>query len=247
MARFLGLVLNAMVERTASRIGTLNVSADLDPRHKYPQFFGTADVAGLSDYADRLLSLPSDLCRQFVRACHTYSFSLRLVSADPAFAFFLLVVAAECLSSQKGVIPVSEVPKGKSGDRFCLFLTRFGGSEPDLPDATLRDLLKTAYRNRSAFAHEWREISVAQLIADSQGRPYMPHWPDGRKGLAPGLTWFAERVRGALLGYLRSAAVQPERELIADLARERGVLKLKFKRDIRAGQPILLSDVDLDD
>ncbi|HXM39994.1 MAG TPA: hypothetical protein VN924_02015 [Bryobacteraceae bacterium] len=248
VARFLGLVLNARVERTASRIGTLNVPAVPDTRRQYPQFFGTADVSVLSDYTDRLLSLPLGVCRQFLRACHTYSFSLGFIPADPAFAFFLLVVAAECLSSQTAVIPASEAPTQKSCERFCQFLARFGTPQPDLADAVLLGLLKTVYHNfRSAFVHGGREIPLAPLIADSQGHPYFPHWPDGRKELAPGLAWFAERVRSALLGYLQSRAeVRPNPELIADLAQQRGVLKLKFKSDVKAGQAILLSDVDLD-
>lgn len=132
------------------------------------------------------------------------------IPSDITFAFFLLVVSVECLSSQDAVIPHSTLDLDrKKAERFVTFVETYlpnEGRSPDECDAALfKELLKTIYySHRSGFVHGGKEVSSAAMMADKAGSSYFKHQVDGKEMKTPGIGWFAGIARGALVGYLRS-------------------------------------------
>ena len=254
VARCLSLSLDARVRKAGIRVNHIDIpDSPHRDRDGYPQFYGTCDPAGLADHLRVLASLPDDLARQFSRAASTYSFALEFIPADPTFAFFLLVVAVECLSSQDAVIPYAELHPDKAKcERFCRFIAQMladSSKGPDERDGELfTHLLKTVYySHRSGFVHGGREVSVAVLLADKAGSSYLKHLVDGKETKTPGLAWFARVVRGSLLGYLECAPgdlLVPDEYRLSRLAFEKAGLQLKAKRDMAAGQVVRFEDVE---
>jgi hypothetical protein len=253
VARCLSLCLDARLKKGGIRVNHIDIS---DPPHRerqvYPQFYGVCDPSSLGRHLAVFGSLPDDLARQYSRAASTYSFALEFIPADPTFAFFLLVVAVECLSSQDAVIPYAELDPHKKCERFCAFVKRM---LPDLvkgPDERDDDLsthlLKTVYySHRSAFVHGGREVSVASVLADRAGSSYLKHLVDGKETKTPGLAWFAKVVRGSLLGYLESVppeALNSDEHRLSRLAFEKAGLQLKAKRDMTAGELATFDDIE---
>lgn len=121
VARCLSLCMDARLRRSGIRVNHIDIP--ISPQGGYPQFEGICDSSDLAHYLEIFRSLPDDLCRQFSRAASTYSFALEFIPGDPTFAFFLLVVAIECLSSQDAVIPHSQInPENGTCERFCAFV-----------------------------------------------------------------------------------------------------------------------------
>jgi hypothetical protein len=63
----------------------------------------------------------------------------------------------------------------------------------------------------------------------------------------PGLGWFAHVVRGAVLGCLDSLSLDsaiPDEHLIVELAAEKAMIKIKLKKDMKAGQAVTFSDIE---
>ena len=206
-------------------------------------------MGSAGEYLARVLCLPSDLARQVARACRAYRTAIEFIPSDPTFAFFLLVVAVECLSSQKAIIAASGVKGDKKCERFCLFIERFarGGGSGDEGDAALfHSLLKSVYyAHRSAFVHGGKEVPFASLMADNVGSSYFKHVDGGKEVKTPGLDWFAGTTRAAVLGYIGSIqTVEADPGLLARLAQEKAVVQLKMKRDLRAGQAVTYEDID---
>lgn len=254
VARFLSLALDARVRKAGIRVNHIDIP---DPPHRerkgYRQFYGICDPSSLGRHLRVFGSLPDDLARQFSRAASTYSFALEFIPTDPTFAFFLLVVVVECLSSQDAVVPYAELHPDKAKcERFCVFVKRMlpdavkGPDERD--EALFTHLLKTIYySHRSAFVHGGREVSVASLLADKAGSSYLKHLVDGNETKTPGLAWFAKVVRGSLLGYLDSVlpeALNSDEHRLSRLAFEKAGLQLKVKRDMTAGQQVTFDDIE---
>jgi hypothetical protein len=198
-------------------------------------------------------SLPDNLARQFIRAASTYSFALDFIPSDVTFAFFLLVVSVECLSSQDAVIPYKELhPEGATCERFCRFLRDAlpqGERTDDERNTDLfTELLKTIYySHRSAFVHGGREVSAAALLADQAGSSYLKHMVEGKETKTPGLSWFARTVRGSLIGYLESVPedrLRPDDSRLPRLAFEKAGLQLKMKRAMEPGHVVTLEDIE---
>jgi len=252
LCNVLALVLEARVSRSGLRINGVDLPAgEQDTLHEH--FRGTLEPILIDECLGRLLTLPIDLARQFVRACRSYASALEFIPSDPTFAFFLLVVALECLSSQDAVIPSAELEiDSKKCERFCEFVRR------NLPEAAkgvderdavlLTELLKnTYYSHRSAFVHGGKEVSAASLMADKAGSSYFKHSTDGRETKTPGLVWFARLVRSTLIGYLQSLSLTANRRddnLLASLAFERALLNIRVTRDIEAHRFVTLKDLD---
>ncbi len=254
VARCLSLSIDARVRKAGIRINHIDIP-DSPDRHRtlYPQFYGRCDPTAFPTHLRVLAALPDDLARQVSRAAATYSFALEFVPGDPTFAFFLLVVAIECLSSQDAVIPYAELePDGKKCERFCRFvkgmLVEAVKGPDERNDELITQLLKTVYyAHRSGFVHGGREVSAAALLADKAGSSYLKHLVDGKETRTPGLAWFARVVRGSLLGYLErvpDATLAPDDTRLSRLAFEKAGLQLKMKRDMAAGQVITLDDVE---
>lgn len=254
VARCLSLSLDARVKPAGIRVNHIDIRQAPDrARAAYPQFYGTCDLSRLSLHLERMMSLPDDLARQFTRAASTYSFALEFIPSDPTFAFFLLVVSVECLSSQGAVIPYSELdPDRAKCDRFCRLVRQFfpegQKGDDDRDEVLFTELLKTVYySHRSGFVHGGREVSSAALFADRAGSSYFKHMINGRETKTPGLGWFARVVRGSLLGYLDAS---PSGELAFDqwrlsrLALEKAGLQVKARHAIQRGQPVTLDDVE---
>ena len=254
VCRLLSVVFDTRVKKAGIRINEIDIPTIETPeKNRYPQFFGVFDPTQINDYFTRVLSLDEDLARQFIRASHAYSFALEFIPSDPTFAFFLLVVAIECMSSQKTVIPFSELdPESNKCERFCRFITLFlpdkykGNDERNKELFT--DLLKTVYySHRSGFVHGGKEVSLAALLADKAGSSYFKHTIEGKEVRTPGLAWFARMVRGAILGYIGSLPKAPptaDEELFSRLAYEKAGLMVKVKKDLKKGQVVTFEDVE---
>ena len=254
VARCLSLCLDARLRKAGIRVNHIDIP---DPPHRerqgYPQFYGICDPSALERHLTVFGSLPDDLVRQFSRAASTYSFALEFIPADPTFAFFLLVVAVECLSSQDAVIPYAELHPDKAKcERFCAFVKRMLPDTVKGPDESDEELfthlLKTVYySHRSAFVHGGREVSIASVLADKAGSSYLNHLMDGEETKTPGLAWFAKVVRGSLLGYLESVppdALNIDEHRLSRLAFEKAGLQLKFKRGMTTGQVATFDDIE---
>jgi hypothetical protein len=160
VCRLLSVFLDARIKKTGLRINEVDIPV-VEGRDSglCPQFFGIFDPTHVGNYLRRVLSLDEDLARQFIRACHIYSFALEFIPSDPTFAFFLLVVAGECMSSQDKVIPFSDLePDSKKCERLCRFITSFLPEEfkgdDERNDSLFNELLKTVYySHRSGFVH----------------------------------------------------------------------------------------------
>lgn len=252
VCNLLSLVLEARIRRSGLRVNAIDIPANqADPL--YQLYRGRLDAKEVDEHLRRALSLPIELARQLSRACRAFGSALEFIPSDPTFAFFLLVVAVECLSSQAAIILPSELDlDSKKCERFCTFIDRFmpdglrGEDEKD--PALFRELLKTIFfSHRSAFVHGGKEVSSAALMADMAGSSYFKHAAEGREVKTPGLAWFARIVRGAILGYLQSLPIegsQPDEELLARLAYEKAVLKIKARGDLEAGRFVTLKDVE---
>lgn len=251
VCNFLSVIMDSRIKRSGLRVDAIDVPLNQGDR-LYSRYKGHLPNTDPSEYLRRVLSLPLDLARQVTRACRAYSSALDFIPSDPTFAFFLLVVAIECLSSQQAIIPSKEIDvDSKKCERFCTFIEKF------LPDAVrgkdertsalFPKLLKTVYySHRSGFVHRGKEVSAAAIMADRAGSTYFKHATDAKEVRTPGLGWFAGVVRGAILGYLsaQQPAENPIDDLIAQLAFEKATLKLKAKRDLQAGQVVTFDDVD---
>jgi hypothetical protein len=248
----LSALLNARMALLGFRIDVEHYLA-LDRLVRYPNLEGLVETTNLDADFNHILSLDDDLARQYIRACHAYSFALNFIPADPAFAFLLLVVAIECLSSQNAVIPFEDLAGGaKKCERFRRFIETYVPTEKmgedDAGKRLVRELLKTVYNvQRSAFVHGGKEISAASLQADRAGTMYFRHATDGREEKAPGLSWFADMVNASLVGFLRNEQrprVAVDSDRISRIAMERGMLKLKAKRAVGKGEAITFDDIE---
>jgi hypothetical protein len=248
VTRLLSLFWNSRIEETGLRIGNIEIpSAAARYSESYPQFYGRITWDRTDELINTIQSLDIDLARQYIRASHAYAFALEFIPSDPTFAFFLLVVAVECLSSQETVIPFSELhPDKYKCERFCRFIkdslpAELKG-EDERDEKLLSELLKTIYySHRSGFAHGGKEVSIASVIADALNSSYIKHTVGGNIVRTPGLGWCAKIVRGALMGYLVSK--QPmklpvDSFLLSKLAFENAGLLLQVNKDVKAGQLI---------
>jgi hypothetical protein len=205
VCNLLALILEAKVSRRGLRINAIEVPAQFVTTDELVR--GTVDWSTADADVRCVLGFGDDVARQLVRGSKAYASAIESIPSDPTFAFFLLVVAVECLSSQSAVIPPSELPiDSKKCERFCLFIQRY------LPDAhrgedernagLFQELLKEVYyAHRSAFVHGGKEVTNAALMADLASSSYFKHATSGKEVKTPGLRWFARVVRGALLGF----------------------------------------------
>ena len=99
----------------------VSVATTSEPGRQQPNF-----LEGLGVFAERVISVDDSLGRQLFRAFKAYGFALDFIASDITFAFLLLCVAVECLSSQDRVIPHDALHRDKRKcDRFCRFITSF--------------------------------------------------------------------------------------------------------------------------
>ncbi len=248
--RFISLIYNMRVEKGEVKINNQSVPKKTNI---YPQYLGNIDPINSSIYLDKIFYLDDDLARQFFRSFNVYSVSLNYIPSDPTFAFFLLVVSIECLSSQDKIIPKTDLDLDKKKcERFCKFIKdNYPDSlkNTDENDKSLfTELLKTIYYNhRSGFVHGGKQVSSASLMADSVNSSYFKHKINGKETKTPGLGWFAKIVRGSILGFLENLD-QPkninDEDLISRLAFEKAVLNIKVNKDIEKGQIIKSGDID---
>lgn len=250
--RFLGLLINSPIEVIGFRVATVEVPV----KHRvvrFPEFTGQIQQSDYSNCMEKLLCLDTSIATQFLRSCNAYMLALNSIHNDASLAFLLLVVAGECLSSQKKVIPAKDLdPDKMKCERFCRFIEEYASEESRglvTEQDLFRKLLKTAYySHRSAFAHAGREVSDAARLADNGGRPYLKHYPDGKETFTPGLRWLAAVVRSALLGFLETFPANralPDEQLLGRMGLERAVLKMKAKRPLAAGQCATENDLEI--
>ncbi len=252
VCNLLSLDLDARVSHTALRLNDIDIPSSGRPA-LYSRYTGVFSAVNADRHLRHFNSLPIDLARQVSRACRAFASALHFIPSDPTFAFFLLVVAVECLSSQAAIIPADDLDlDSKKCERFCRFIEQFlpasDRGDDERNAELLKELLKTAYySHRSSFVHGGREVSSAALMADAAGSSYFKHATDGREVRTPGLGWFAGIARGSILGYLLSqenAQVVAQDDLPATLAFEKAALRLKAKKNMEAGHAVTLGDID---
>ena len=223
---WLSVLLKARIEYRASKINDVDI--DLRVRSRYEDFVSTLEAlpAELSDLYSKLLSLDENLLCQYVRSCLVYQNAVSALESSPTLAFFLLVVAIECLSN-------TVVPRGGNRDRFVQFIK---SHVPTDNEALFARLLGQAYKYRSAFTHGGSAIPEACLMADQAGYSYIKHYLDGRETYSPGIGWLERVVNAALIEFLRRQRVvlKPDADL-SDLARQQGIVILKTKKAVESG------------
>ena len=227
-------------------------------RDYYPEFYDLIDELPEFDaLIGRLLSLDTDLARQYLRACEVYQTAVRLIEENTTFSFFLLTVSIECLSTKvitgkrrreaKG--NDEEVPKGAC-DKFIEFILTYLPSTDDfLTEKEWKEILKEIYYNhRSGFTHGGKSTPDAVVLADALNRKYIANIVDDKEIKTPGLKWFASVVRRCLIGYLHK--IQPREESrqvnhFKESSLEFGRVKLKSKGAVQRG-PIVISEENFD-
>ncbi len=255
VCRLLSVVLDTRIKKNGLRINEIDIPV-IENRgsRQYSQFIGVFDPIHLENYLQRALSLDEDLAKQFIRACHAYSFALEFIPSDPTFAFFLLVVSGECMSSQDKIIPFVDLnSERKKCERFCCFITTFLSEEfrgdDENNNKLFIKLLKTAYySHRSGFVHGGKEVSSAALMADQIGSSYFKHATEGKEVKTPGLGWFAKIIRGSLLGFLDSipspSVESIDKEMFSRLAFKKACLKIKANKEIKKGRVVTDEDIE---
>jgi hypothetical protein len=197
------------------------------------------DLEGL---LKRLQSMDTDLLRQYLRSCNAYRTALSLIDENPTLSFFLLVTAIEAISNK--VMRSGDLRKDFRGFILEHLPKSF---EDELGKDLLLLLLEEAYAMRCAFTHGGKQISAGTLSADDTDRKYVRHYVDNKEVVSPSISWFSNVVQVALLGFLRDQKTgQIQESKLSDLAREEGVIHVKAAREIKAGQVLTTSDVDLD-
>lgn len=247
VSNFLAVILEAKVKRGGMRINSIDIPAQSEIIDELVR--GQIDWSNADTDIRCLLRFDDDIARQLTRAARAYATALDNIPSDPTFAFFLLVVAVECLSNQPAVIPPAELAiDSKKCERFCLFIDRYlleayKGEDEHNTDL-FRELLKEVYYgHRSSFVHGGKEVTMASLMADRASSSYFKHATSGKEVKTPGLRWFARAVRGALLGFIRSAPTDSasDDQRLARLAFEKAGLKIKAARDIPAGHVVTIT------
>lgn len=253
ICNFLALIADMRIKRDGLRVNGVDIpNMDDQMDTAYSQFLGSLDLKDVEKYLHALLTLNEDLARQFTRAARCYSFSLEFIPSDPSFAFFLLVVSIECLSSQEQVIPKTTLDTdSKKCERFCRFIYDFypevSRGEDERNSVLFSELLKSIYySHRSGFVHGGKEVSDAALMADKIKSSYMKHSTDGKEVKTPGLGWFANIVRTTLLNFLSSlpSGKPTDEMLLAKLAFEKAALKFKVKRAVEKGAIVTFDDIE---
>lgn len=201
-----------------------------------------SELPDLSQYLMKFHSLDIDLARQFIRAANVYKTSVSLIGQNNTLSFFLLTVAIECLSNKV-------IDDGGKCDKFIAFISNFSdGFAPLDSDEDFIGLLKEVYYNhRSGFTHGGKEIPEATNVADQLDRPYIKHLIDGKEVKSPSLKWFEKVVRNCLLNFLLSTEIGDDQpDLLKEISLEKGIIQVKAKRDIEAGQVVTEKDLDLE-
>jgi hypothetical protein len=256
VCKLISVFFDVITKRENVRINNVDIpTSNVAEKEHYPNFFGILDL-GLKHYElflSKILSLDEDMARQFIRACNSYSFAIEHIPSDPTFAFFLLVVAIECLSSQDSVIPFIQIDPKDTCDRFCAFIKNFltdelkGADEHN--DVLFTKLLKNIYHSlRSGFVHGGKEVSFASLAADRLGSSYFKHSTEGKEVKTPGIGWFAKVVRGSLMGYVQSLhtldSSHINEALFSKLAFEKSILRMNLKNGKGKGEIVTAEDID---
>ena len=250
VSNFLSMILEAKVKRGGLRVNAVESPARSENIDKL--IGGSIDLSNADSDMQHLLKFNDDIARQLTRAARAYASALDNIPSDPTFAFFLLVVAIECLSSQAAVIPPTELDiDRKKCERFCLFIDKYlldiHRGEDERNTELLRELLKEVYYNhRSSFVHGGKEVTSASLLADRVSSSYFRHATSGKDVKTPGLRWFARIVRGAILGFLRSSPTTavPDNYRLARLASEKAILVIQAARDLEAGRAVKFDDIN---
>jgi len=236
----LSLILQMKMEFDSLKVNNVQVTLK-----KKRSLFLKGKIEFPSDFEDlfkRLRSLDLDVLRQFLRSCDVYRTALSLIDDNPTLSFFLLVTAIEAISNKV-------IKSDKMRENFREFILKYlpNSFEEKLGDRKLLlSLIEEAYTMRNAFTHGGAEISMGTLSADDLKRDYVKHYVEGREVCSPSLRWFESVVHAVLLEFLRAQKVIEEKESrLSDLAMEEGIIHVKSKKPIEAGQVVTTEDVDL--
>jgi len=201
------------------------------------------DLPALDKAISDLNATAEEIAQQYLRACDVYRNALSLIGENNTLSFFLLTIAIECIANKV-------VERGGTCDKFIEFVLTYLPNKNDFnSEEEWRDILKEIYyRHRSGFTHGGKDIPEAALLADKLNRSYVKNEIDGKEVKTPGLKWFEGVVRDCLHEFLARKifpADQPV-DYLKEFSLSHGQVKVKAKREIKAGEVVTVKDVELD-
>jgi len=231
----LSLLLRTQVRFHSMRTNNVNVTIETDiPKH----FLGRLTIPkDFHELYEKLCSLDTEVLKLYLRSARIYQTAISLTREDPTLSFFLLTVAIECLSN-------NVIKKGSHQKRFEAFIQEYLPSE--LEDERQRlNFLEQAYKVRSLFTHRGIDMSTASSLADRAEIPAVKHFVKGKEVMTPSLLWFERIVQGVLVNFLSRQKIRKTQKNLSELARERGIIHLKTKKETVAGQFVTKEDLEL--
>jgi len=231
----LSLLLRTQVRFHSMRTNNVSVTIETGiPK----RFLGRLTISqDFQELYKKLCSLETEVLKLYFRSARIYQTAISLSREDPTLSFFLLTVAIECLSN-------NVIKKGSHQERFEAFIREYLPSELEDERQHL-NFLKQAYKVRSLFTHRGMDIATASSLADSAGIPAVKHFVKGKEVITPSLLWFERIVQGVLVNFLRRQKIRKTQKNLSELARERGVIYLKSKKPLTAGQLVTKEDIEL--
>jgi len=231
----LSLLLRTQVKFHSMRTGNVNVTFETQlPQQFHGKLTPPQDFAGLYE---KLCSLEPEILKCYLRSARLYQTAISLMREDPTLSVFLMTVAIECLSN-------NVIEQGTRQGRFEAFIRKY--LPTDLEDEMKNlELLEEIYTIRSLFAHQGIDVSTASSAADQAKIPALKHYVNEKEVRTPGLSWFERIVHSVLVNFLRCQPIKESRKDLAELAKERGVIYLKTKKPLEAGQVVTTEDVEL--
>ncbi len=243
---WLSLVLRMRIEPKGTLINNVEIGYTKKYREYYKDYeTQISELPDLDDIIKKVFSLDIDVLRQYIRACEVYNFALSLFGENNTLAFFLLSVSIECIANKT-------ISEGGTCDKFISFILSNISEEKrgDCKDEDeWKEFLKEIYYNhRSGFTHGGKEVPEASFLADRINKKYIKNEIEGKEIKTPSLKWFESIVSNALIGFLNKHSIDTSAsfEKIKDLSLEKGVIKVKAKRPLKAGHFIKTNDVELD-
>jgi len=231
----LSLLLRTQVRFHSLRTGNVNATFETPIP---PQFRGKlASPSDFHELYEKLCSLEPEILKCYLRSARIYQTAISLMREDPTLSFFLLTVTIECLSN-------NVIKQGTHQARFEAFIREYLPKDLEEEKQHL-NLLHEVYLIRSLFTHRGSDVSTASSSADSANVPALKHYVNGKEVRTPSLSWFERIVQGVLVNFLRRQAIKETRKDFAELSRERGIIYLKAKKPLKAGQIVTREDVEI--
>jgi len=236
----LSLILETKIDLDSTKVNNVQTTIR---KKRSPFLKGKIELpSDLAELFQKLRSLDLDTLRQYIRSCDAYRTALSLIDVSPTLSFFLLVTAVEAMAGKAMAL-------GSNRRNFTEFIYAYlpKSFENELGSKELlRILVEQAYNMRNAFTHGGAQMSIATALADDLSLMYMKHYARGKESYSPSIQWFERVARAVLLNFLRKRSVKKGKKVrLSKLAREEGIINVSATTDVKAGQVVRTSDLDL--